>query len=611
MTEAASFSAECAQIRHRVRDLWGWIPKRQRGTLAGALLLTVIGGACTTVVPLLLGRLVDAINAGTKATGTSAIAPELLKTAVVYLGLIALAYLVRELMQAGRRLLIEDTCTRLEKHLIVALVSHVMMLDLIALMREKVGSLHGRITRSVTGSVRFLRVGFLDFLPALIAGAMAMTAAITKQPLLGLFMLVMLPVSLILTWRQLISQKGVRLKLMQAREQLDGTLVEQLTGIDYIRAANTHTLESRRIARSVEFLRRNEFRHHFVMSLFGSGKALWESLCHLAVLGAAVYLAATGRGTVGDVLVFSMLFQGVMAPLAEVHRILDEGHESSLLVADLLSLLQQPVDRCFETNGDPQPKLEQQDVLIGFKGLEVRLPLADGGVRTALSDVSLEVRRGEIIGIAGRSGCGKSTLLRALLRLVHPSDGAANLGGAPLDAVSRKSLAELVGYVSQSPFVFAGTVAQNIAYENERASSVEIQQAAQAACLHEEIMQLPSGYDTELGERGQNLSGGQRQRLALARVMLKNPPILILDEATSALDTINEAHIQEWLGAQRGQRTVLMVAHRLSTLRHSDRIVVFDDGRIVESGPYDALIERGGLFAELNASAEAGCRPAS
>src|SRR5689334_6755172 len=144
---ANSFAAECAQIRHRMRDLWRLIPKRQRRTLVGALLLTVIGGACSTVVPLLLGRLVDAINTGSNRTGASAIAPELLKTAVIYLGAIAIAYLVRELMQAGRRLLIEDTCTRLEKHLIVQLVSHVMMLDLIALMREKVGSLHGRLTR--------------------------------------------------------------------------------------------------------------------------------------------------------------------------------------------------------------------------------------------------------------------------------------------------------------------------------------------------------------------------------------------------------------------------------------------------------------------------------
>jgi ATP-binding cassette subfamily B protein len=124
-------------------------------------------------------------------------------------------------------------------------------------------------------------------------------------------------------------------------------------------------------------------------------------------------------------------------------------------------------------------------------------------------------------------------------------------------------------------------------------------------------MQLADGYKSHLGERGQNLSGGQRQRLALARVILKNPPILILDEATSALDTINEARIQEWLNAERGQRTILMVAHRISTLRHSDRIVVFDEGRIVESGPYNELIQRGGLFSELNDHADAASPVAS
>src|SRR5262249_30277004 len=150
----------------------------------------------------------------------------------------------------------------------------------------------------------------------------------------------------------------------------------------------------------------------------------------------------------GDILTFSMLFQGVMAPLAEVHRILDEGHESSLLVADLLRLLNQPVDRCFETNGGQQPTIERE-IIIDLKGLNVHWPLPDGNARTALSEVTLEVRRGEIVGIAGRSGCGKSTLLRALLRLVHPTEGSAQLGGAALDGISRKSLARLLGYVSQ------------------------------------------------------------------------------------------------------------------------------------------------------------------
>lgn len=601
MERTGTFSGELNEIRKQTFELFGLVPTRQRWTLGGAALLTILGGICGTAIPLLLGRLVDVVQAGAGgAEGSAAVASGRLPSgAILYLSLMGAAYCLREGLQLGRRLLVEETCTRLDKHLTVELVSHVMMLDLSTLAREKVGSLHGKLIRSVSGSIRFLRVVFLDFLPAIIAGGLALAAATAKQPLLGLVLCLMIPVIFLVTWRQLISQKGVRLKLLETREEIDGTLVEQLTGIEYIRAANTHAQETRRIDRSAEFLRRKELKHHFVMSIFGSGKALVESLCHLAVLGLAVYFVSHGRGTVGDIPTFSMLFLGVMAPLAEVHRIIDEGHESSLLVGELLNLLHQPVDPGFQTKEEKPPEINGE-ALIHVDDLHVRCTSPEGQEKSILSGVSLEVRKGEIVGIAGRSGCGKSTLLRALMRLVPSSEGRAILGGTPLDAVSRESLARLLGYVSQTPFVFAGTVEQNIAYECEGATFEDIRRAAEAACLHQEIMQFADGYKSRLGERGQNLSGGQRQRLALARVILKNPPILILDEATSALDTINEAHIQEWLNAERGRRTILMVAHRLSTLRHSDRIVVFDEGRIVEAGPYDELIQRGGLFSELN-----------
>jgi ATP-binding cassette subfamily B protein len=220
--------------------------------------------------------------------------------------------------------------------------------------------------------------------------------------------------------------------------------------------------------------------------------------------------------------------------------------------------------------------------------------------------VSLEVRHGETIGIAGRSGCGKSTWLRCLLRLTHPCGGQLLLGGVPLEAVSRADIARLVGYVGQTPFVFAGTIAENIAYGNSKVTRADVERAARMAHLHDEILAMPGGYDAVVTERGQNLSGGQRQRLAIARILLKNAPILILDEATSALDNISERHVQRSLGLTSDDRTTLLVAHRLSTLRDADRIFVFDGGRIVEVGTYDELVQRGGVFTELVMSAEQG-----
>ena len=588
---------ELATIFGHAIEMWALIPVKQKMTLAAAVFIIAIGGASNTAIPLMMGQLVDVVKEGPGDGGHG-----LMRAVAIYLALIGGAYLLREAMQIGRRFLVEDSCTRIDKHLFVTLVSHLLMTDRSALGSEKVGTLHGRITRNVAGSIRFLRVGFLDFLPALMAGIFALSAVISKSPWLAIVMAAVVPASTWITMRQLMSQKGVRVELLRYREDLDGTVVEQLEGIDYIRAANKHRYEISRIERAAEALRSKELRHQFVMSLFGSSKTLVEGLFHVAVLGISVYLAVTGRVSFGDILTLSMLFLGVMAPLAEVHRMIDEGHESSLLVAELLKMLSAPIDRCYQAAETQEPVLDREHLIV-VEDLAVDYSLPDGARRRALDGVSLAIRRGEIVGIAGRSGCGKSTFLRALMRLVHVTSGQAVVGGVPLESLDCESFARLLGYVGQSPFVFSSTVEENIAYEREGATAEQILDAARIACLEQEIQELPRGIRATVSEKGQNLSGGQKQRLALARVFLKNPPILILDEATSALDTISEGRIQSWLTAQRGERTVILVAHRLSTLLHTDRILVFDEGRIAETGTYNELVERGGIFAKLVESA--------
>jgi ATP-binding cassette subfamily B protein len=300
------------------------------------------------------------------------------------------------------------------------------------------------------------------------------------------------------------------------------------------------------------------------------------------------------------------LFLNVMTPLAEVHRFIDEAHESSLRVGDLLGLLTVPIDRSFRTPEAPAgpPRLALGEPVFTADDLRVEFHGNDGQPRHALNGLAIAIRHGETIGVAGRSGCGKTTWLRTLLRLTHPCGGTATLGGVPLECITRQTLGDLVGYVGQNPFLFAGTIAQNIAYGCTVAGEEQVVHAARLACIHDEIMKMPGGYHARVAERGQNLSGGQRQRIALARVFLKNPPILILDEATSALDNKSERLVQRAINAARADRTVILVAHRLTTLRDSDRILVFEDGRVVETGTYAELVQRGGVFAELVHSAE-------
>jgi ATP-binding cassette subfamily B protein len=594
---------EVRSMLRQGREVWRLVPRRHQWALGGAALVMAVTSLCNTAMPLLLGRLVDRLNNGSAQHE----AREALLTAAAWLlGLIGLIYVIREGLNVLRRYLVENACTRINRDLTVRVVSQVLQSDLAVLNQDRLGALNGRIFRSVDGCVRFLRLNFLDFLPALATGAFALTAALSRQPLLGLAMAGVVPTAVFLTVRQLISQKGVRLRLMRACEEINGALVERLSGLESIRAADMHDQETEHIRRAVERRRRLEIGHHFKMSLFGCAKALNEGLFHIVVLGTAVWLAVNRPDLVsfGDVLTFSILFLGVMAPLSEVHRVLDEGHEASLCVTDLLDMLNEPADRSFRVAQPRMPQPLAGAPLIAFEKTELEYPTPDGQRRRALDGIDLSIRCGETVGVAGKSGSGKSSWLKVLLRLAHPTGGNVLFGGVPLECVLRHELARLIGYVSQMPYVFEGTIADNIAYGNPGAKPDQIHRAAEMAHLHHEIMLMPGGYDAPVTERGLNLSGGQRQRLALARLMLRQPPILILDEATSALDNISERHIQQALELKSPDRTTILVAHRLTTLRDADRIVVFDEGRIVEIGTYDELVRLGGVFTALVLSAQ-------
>jgi ATP-binding cassette subfamily B protein len=595
--------SELSKLTHLVREVFRLVPYRRKYALTGAAVIMMLISAGNTAVAMLLGKLIDRIQQGLRESWEN---QQFYTAAAVVLGSISLIYLLREVLNVLRRYLVENSCTRINRDMQTRLVGHLLRIDLSSLSRDKVGALHGRIFRSVDGLVRFIRVMFLDCLPAIFTGLFALIAAVGKHPLLGMVMLGVVPLALWLTMRQLASQKDVRLELMRDCEEIDGTVVEQLGGAEYIRVANTLDAEVDRLSQSTEKRRKREIRHHFEMSLFGCAKALNEGFFHVVVLAMATYLAVNDQISFGDILTFSVLFLNVMTPLNEFHRVIDEGHEASLRVADLLGLLAQPVDRSFQALDPQRPALNVGRPAISIDNLIVDYVTADGRPKRALDNISLEIRHGETIGVAGRSGSGKSTWIKALLRLIHPASGRILVAGVPLEQIGRAEIAELIGYVGQNPFVFTGSIDDNIRYGIAGTTKEDVVRAAQLAHLHDEILSLPGGYEAQVVERGANVSGGQRQRLAIARVLLKRTGILILDEATSALDNISERYVQRALGIANSDRTTIIVAHRLTTLKDCDRIFVFDQGRIVEEGDYDQLILRGGLFAELVASAEAG-----
>jgi subfamily B ATP-binding cassette protein MsbA len=226
-----------------------------------------------------------------------------------------------------------------------------------------------------------------------------------------------------------------------------------------------------------------------------------------------------------------------------------------------------------------------------------------------LSDVDLEVRRGEVVALVGPSGAGKSTVLNLIPRFYDVTAGALTIDDQDLRGVSLASLRRRIALVTQEPFLFDDTIAANIAYARSGATQGDIESAARSAAAHEFIIGLPRGYDTLVGEAGARLSGGQRQRIAIARAFLKDAPILLLDEATSALDTESEAQVQAALARLMAGRSTLIIAHRLSTIRGADRIYVLDQGRVAETGNHDTLMPQGGLYARLARGQEMSLDP--
>ena len=590
---------ELFRIAQRTRQVWTLIRRRDRVSLGAATMVMASGAWFNARISVVLGDLATEMDNFNKAGGNGG-----LPDARSFLLLLAVYFLVREALQVVRKFLVHNTCTRVEKDTTVKLVSHLLQLDLSRLSQERVGALHGRIRRSIEGFVRLLQLSFMDFLSALLTAAFALGVAIHRNPFVGLLMAGVVPLAMFIVFRQVVSQKGIRLSLLRCKESVDGTVVEQLGGIEYVRAANTHQHEAEKVGEVTELVREKEIRHHIAMSLFDCAKALNEGFFFILVIGVTILLVAQHHLTTGDVVTFPMLFASVLVPLREVHRIVDEAHESSLKVGDLMEMMSEPVDPSFKGKLIREPMLLPDTPVIAMSNLRAGYSTGDGNRRQVIRGITVSIARGEAVGVAGRSGSGKTTWLRLLMRLTHPTDGSLFLGGIPIDNVSRAAIGRLVGYVGQVPFIFAGTIRENITYGFSGPTHEDVRNAARLAGIHEEIMAMPGGYDARVAERGQNLSGGQRQRLALARVFLRNPPILILDEATSALDNISERRIHEALAATSRDRTVIMVAHRLSTLRDTSRILVFDQGSIAEVGNYDDLSRRGGIFAELVRCAE-------
>ncbi|UPM50948.1 ABC transporter ATP-binding protein/permease [Synechococcus sp. A10-1-5-1] len=403
-----------------------------------------------------------------------------------------------------------------------------------------------------------------------------------------------LPIPLIL-WGSLHFQKRLQPRYREVRERagdLASRLANNLGGMLTIKSYAAEQWETDRLCNQSRAYQKSNSKAIRLSAAFIPLIRFAILFAFLAILVIGGLQAWRGAIDVGTYSFLVFITQRLLWPLTSLGRTLDDYQRAMASTQRVLDLLDTPI--AIPSGHRPLPsqnvrgQIRFERVRFGYSGRDL-----------LLRDFDLEIPAGSTLGIVGATGSGKSTIVKLLLRLYELQSGTIRIDDQPVQELELGDLRKAIGLVSQEVFLFHGTVAENIAYGSFDASRAAIEQAAQLAEASRFIEALPQGYDTVVGERGQRLSGGQRQRIALARAILKNPPVLILDEATAAVDNETEAAIQRSLERITAERTTLVIAHRLSTVRHADRIVVMDQGRIVESGSHEELIAAGGAYVNL------------
>jgi ATP-binding cassette subfamily B protein len=468
---------------------------------------------------------------------------------------------------------------------------HVQKLDMAYFETQRTGNLMSILNDDINQMERFVNGGANQIIQVFCSSIMVSAVFFALQP--GIAIIALLPVPAILFgafWFQ--NRLAPRYTAVrEAAGDVSARLNNNLLGLATIKAFATESFEASHIEQAS-----NQYRSANASAIRVSSAI--TPVIRMAILSGFTatllyggWLTLHGELAVGAYSVLVFLTQRLLWPLTGLAEVADMYQRSIAAIDRAMQLLDAPITIAYEGQhlnpGQTRGELRFEGVNFSY------------GDSPTLKDISLTLPAGKTTAFVGTTGSGKSTLVKLLLRFYEPQSGHVHLDGVPIGSLNLQDLRRAIGYVAQDSFLTDGTVAENIAYGVQGASDKAIAEAARAAEATEFIDKLPLGFATRIGERGQKLSGGQRQRLALARAILKNPPILVLDEATSAVDNETEAAIQRSLEVVSQGRTTIVIAHRLSTVRQADCIHLLEAGRIVESGTHDALLARNGGYAAL------------
>ncbi len=425
------------------------------------------------------------------------------------------------------------------------------------------------------------------------AGGVLVMAYVDWRLLLGALLLVPGVYYSDLMWNRRI--RPLFRDVRKERQDVDSQTTEVFGGMRVVRAFGRQKSESARFMRASDFMARLEL---YVWKLSRMIELLWEFLLPMASVALLLYgglRVIAGELSLGDLMMFLVYLAMLLEPMAVLATSVTQFQNNLSGFDRVLDLLAEPR----ELDSWPGARLISKATAQGSVSLEGVGFVYPGTTRRVLRDVDLDVEPGETVALVGRSGSGKTTLCNLVARFYDPTEGAIRFDGVDLRSYDVESYRRLLGIVEQDVFLFDGTIADNIAYGDRSRGLEQVIRAARAANVDEFIERMPEGYNTLIGERGVRLSGGQRQRLAIARAVLADPRLFILDEATSNLDSESERLIQQSLARILKGRTSFVIAHRLSTIRNADRILVLDDGAIIEAGDHDALMAVGGRYYDM------------
>jgi ATP-binding cassette, subfamily B, bacterial len=566
--------------------------KKYRVLIWQAVICSILNKLFDLAPPALIGAAVDVVvkreNSLVAKFGITDTFQQLLIICLIS----ALVWILESVFEYAHERLWRNLAQNIQHYLRINAYSHVQDLELAYFEDRSTGILLSILNDDINQLERFLDIGANEIIQVLTTVIIIGGTYLILTPQLS--WMAILPIPFIL-WGSIAFQKKLAPRYADVREKvslLNSRLANNLSGITTIKSFTTETYEIERLRIESDIYRQSNRNAIAFSAAFIPLIRMIILIGFNAILLYGGMAVINGNLAVGTYSVLVFLTQRLLWPLTRLGQTLDLYQRAMASINRVTDLLDTPI-----TIRSGNINLATHSVRGEIKLNKVTFSYNNS--KPVIENLSLEIPSGNTIAIVGSTGSGKSTLVKLLFRFYEISSGTITLDGIDIREINLTDLRQSIGLVSQDVFLFHGTVRENIAYGNNSATELEIIQAAKIAEAHEFILNLPQSYETIVGERGQKLSGGQRQRIAIARAVLKNPPILILDEATSAVDNETEAAIAKSLEKITQNRTTIAIAHRLSTIRHADCIYVLEYGKIVEQGTHEKLLSKGGIYHNL------------